>query len=47
MYTYTASSLHIEELSKNGFNLEFKTDLENNQGTIFELGDRIVDGTEW
>jgi hypothetical protein len=47
MYSYTAKSLHINELSKNGFDLEFKTELENNQGTILELGEKIVEGTDW
>ena len=46
-YTYTAKSLHINELSKNGFELEFKTELENNQGTIFELGKRVMEGSGW
>lgn len=47
MYTYTAKSLYINELSKNGFELEFNTELENNQGTIFELGEKILDGSGW
>lgn len=47
MYTYTAKSLHIHELSKNGFDLEFNTELFNNQGTIFYLGKKIVEGTDW
>ena len=46
-YTYTATSMHINELSKSGFNLEFKTELENNQGTILELGNKIMEGTDW
>lgn len=46
-YTYTAKSAHINELSKNGFNLEFKTELENNQGTITELAEKVMDGTDW
>ena len=45
--TYTCKDLFINELSKTGFNLEFDTELENNQGTVQELGARIVDGTDW
>jgi len=29
-FTYTATDLFINELSKSGFNLEFSTELENN-----------------
>ena len=45
--TYTCTDLFINELSKTGFDLEFDTTLENNQGTIIELGARTVDGTDW
>lgn len=46
-YSYTAKSLHINELSKSGYNLEFKAELQNNQGNVCELGRAIVEGTEW
>ena len=46
-YTYNAKSQHINELSKTGFELEFKTELENNQGTVTELAEKILDGTDW
>lgn len=45
--TYTCTDLFINELSKTGFDLEFDTSLENNQGTVIELGTRVVDGTDW
>ncbi len=45
--TYTCKDLFINELSKTGFNLEFDTELENNQGTIAELGEKILDGSDW
>ena len=45
--TYTCKDLFINELSKNGFNLEFDTELENNQGTVQELGEKILDGSDW
>ena len=47
MYSYTAKSAHICELSKTGFDLEFKTELQNNQGTIIELGEKIMEDTDW
>lgn len=45
--TYTCKDLFINELSKNGFNLEFDNELENNQGTVAELGARVLEGTDW
>lgn len=46
-FTYTAKNIFINELSKTGFNLEFDTELENNQGTIWELGERILEESDW
>ena len=45
--TYTCKDLHINELSKNGFSLEFNNELENNQGTAQELGEKILEDTDW
>jgi hypothetical protein len=47
IYTYTAKNLFANELSKSGFELEFDTELENNMGTVEELGERILEGTDW
>ena len=44
---YTCKDLFINELSKNGYNLEFDTELENNQGTAIELAKKVVKGTNW
>lgn len=44
---YTCKDLFVNELSKNGFNLEFANELENNQGTVIELGARVLEGTDW
>lgn len=44
---YTCKDLYINELSKTGFNLEFDNELENNQGTVKELGEKILEGTDW
>lgn len=46
-YTYTATDLFINELSKTGINLVFDQELENNQGTVNELGAAILKGTDW
>ena len=45
--TYTCKDLYINELSKNGYELEFSTELENNQGTALELADRVLEGIDW
>ena len=45
--TYTCKDLYINELSKTGFNLEFSEELNNNSGTVQELGAKVVEGTEW
>ena len=45
--TYTCKDLFLNELGKTGFNLEFDNELLNNSGTITELGERILEGTDW
>jgi hypothetical protein len=46
-YQYTASDLHINELSKNGFNLTMDPALNNDTGTLCELGQTVLHGTDW
>ena len=46
-YTYTCQDLYITELSKNGYSLIFDTELENNMGSVIDLGKEILKGTEW
>ena len=46
-FSYTLIDSFINELSKNGFSIELDTDLENNQGTIRELSESILKGTDW
>ena len=38
IWTFTATDAFVDELSKNGYNIEFSTELDNNQGTAIELG---------
>lgn len=47
MITFTTADLFINELSKTGFSIELETELGNNIGTIEELAQKVVDGTEW
>ena len=46
-FTFTCKDQYINELSKTGFGLIFSNDLMNNQGTIDELGERVLKGTDW
>lgn len=46
-FNYTAKALYINELSKNGIELTFDTELENNTGTISELAKKVLEGTDW
>lgn len=43
----TATDLFINELSRNGFEIELNQQLFNNQGTAPELGEKVLDGTDW
>ena len=45
--TYTCEDLFITELSKNGYNLQFSNELQNNIGTAGELAQQILDGSGW
>ena len=45
--SFTASDLHINELSKNGFGLTISTELENSIGTAEELAEIIFSDTDW
>lgn len=47
LVSYTAEDAYIIELGKNGFNTELATELENNMGTIEELGAEILKNSDW
>ena len=47
VFSYTATGLFVNELGKVGYNIVLSNDLRNNQGTIFELGEKAVKGTDW
>ena len=45
--TYTCIDLFINELSKQGYSLEFDTELQNNIGTAEELATSVLEGSTW
>lgn len=47
VFSYEAVSSPLNELNKNGYHLEFDNELFNNQGTVTEIGEKIVKDTEW
>lgn len=46
-YSFTCTGLAANELGKNGFNLEFNIELENNLGTVNELTDEVLKDSDW
>lgn len=46
-FTYECTDLWINELSKTGYNVELAQELSNNQGTILELADTVVESSDW
>ena len=47
VWTYTASDAFVLELSKNGYNVEFNVELNNNQGTALDLAETTLENTDW
>ena len=45
--TCICEDLFITELSKNGYELEFNSELQNNSGTAGELVDKVLEGSGW
>ena len=46
-FDFTAKGLFVNELGKVGYSIVLSNDLKNNQGTIFELAEKAVKGTDW
>lgn len=44
---YTCTDLFINELSKQGYSLEFNTELQNNIGTVQELAEQVLKDSTW
>ena len=47
IFKYTARELFSLELSKTGYGITLDQSLNNNQGTILELGAKALEGTDW
>lgn len=47
VWQYTAKDAFVNELSKNGYAIEFNTELGNNQGTAVELAKTTLKNTDW
>ena len=46
-YSYTCEDLFIDELGRNGYNVEFSTELGGNVNTVTELADEALKGSDW
>ena len=46
-WTYTCTDAFVLELSKNGYNITFDTQLNNNQGTAKALAKETLKNTDW
>ena len=46
-WTYTCTDAFVLELSKNGYNITFDSELNNNQGTAAELAKETLKDTDW
>ena len=46
-WTYTCTDAFVLELSKNGYNITFDSELNNNQGTARELAEKTLENTDW
>ena len=46
-WTYTCTDAFVLELSKNGYNITFDSELNNNQGTARDLTKKVLENTDW
>lgn len=47
IFTYTAKEIYVNELGKNGFSITLNAELNNNYGTLLELSERVLEGSDW
>lgn len=45
--TFTAKEIFVNELGKNGYDVLLDTELENNYGTVSELGAKVLEDSGW
>ena len=46
-FSYTCTDLFVQELARNGYGITFSTELNNNQGTVTELAEKVLENTDW
>ena len=46
-FQYSCTDLWVNELAKTGYNVELAQELGNNQGTVTELAERVLESTDW
>lgn len=46
-WEYTCNDAFVLELSKTGYNITFDAELNNNQGTAYELAQKTLENTDW
>lgn len=46
-HNFTCTDMFIDELSKTGFNIVLDNELQNNQGTITELAEKVLEESDW
>lgn len=44
---YTAKEIYVNELGKNGWTTTLDIELENNYGTLTDLAEKILEGSDW
>lgn len=42
-----AKEVYVNELGKNGWSVTLNTELENNYGTVEQLAEKVLDGSDW
>ena len=47
VFDYVAKDIFVNELSKQGYNITFNQELNNNMGTVIELGEETIKNTDW
>ena len=47
LYTYQLEDANVQELAKNGFGVTLDAELMNNVGTAKELGQYVMEETDW
>jgi hypothetical protein len=47
LFSYSLEDALVQELSKNGFGITLDSQLMNNMGDTLELGERVLEETDW